>query len=178
MPRDAAFAPSGWQVWRVADADDESARTITADRAVEMRETKGDAALLAGGHGAGRRWHGRYLQAAREVDEASLFKEALRLAGREVTRRLSRETREYAEHAVKKARGHGRRFSISLWTEFDFSSASRRTRSILESFCICSACGPSRNPTNRRGRWTGCLPDVRGSPVGNGGLRSHSRKAD
>jgi hypothetical protein len=120
LARDATFAPSGWQVWRVADANDESARTITADGAVEMRETKGDAVLLlvdTARTGAGM--DGIY-SAAREVDEASLFTEALRLAGREVTRCLSRESREYTERAVKKARGHGRRFSISLWTELDF----------------------------------------------------------
>jgi len=120
LATDAAFAPPGWQVWRVADADDDTARTMTADRAVEMRETKGDAALLLVDTArAGAGMDGIY-SAAREVDEASLFKEALRLAGGEVTRRLSRETRDCAEHAVKKGRGYGRRFSISLWTEFDF----------------------------------------------------------
>ncbi len=114
------FAPSAWQVWRVADADDNSARTITADRAVEMRETKGAATLLlVDTSRAGAGMDGIY-NAAHEVDEASLFTEALRLAGREVTRLLSRETQEYAERAVKKARGYGRRFSVSLWTEFDF----------------------------------------------------------
>ena len=120
LAKDSGFAPSGWQVWRVADADDKRARTITADQAVEMRETKGDAALLLVDTArAGAGMDGIY-SAAREVDEASLFTEALRLARREVTRRLSREARDHAERAVKKARGHGRRFSVSLWTEFDF----------------------------------------------------------
>lgn len=117
---DAAFAVSGWQVRRVADAGDETQRTITADRAVEMRESKGDAALLLVDTArAGAGMDGIY-GATREVDEANLFTEALRMAGREVTSRLSRGTRDYADHALKKARGHGRRFSISLWTEFDF----------------------------------------------------------
>jgi len=117
---DTRFAPSGWQVWRVADADEARTRTITADRAVEMRETKGPAALLLVDTAkAGAGMDGIY-SAAREVDETDLFREALRLAAREVTRRLSRETREYAERAVKKARGFGRRFSVSLWTELDF----------------------------------------------------------
>ncbi len=99
---------------------DASSRTITADRAVEMRETKAEAlALLVDTTKAGAGMDGIY-SAAREVDEASLFKEALRLARNEVTAQMSRKHREYAEHAVKKARGHGRRFSISLWTEFDF----------------------------------------------------------
>jgi len=120
LERDSCFAASGWQIWRVADAGAKGARTITADLAVEIRETKGDAALLlVDTSRAGAGMDGIY-SAAREVDEASLFTEALRLAGSEVTRRLSRETRDYAERAVKRARGHGRRFSISRWTEFDF----------------------------------------------------------
>src|SRR2546427_366317 len=80
LAKDSGFAPSGWQVWRVADADDKRARTITADQAVEMRETKGDAALLLVDTArAGAGMDGIY-SAAREVDEASLFTEALRLA--------------------------------------------------------------------------------------------------
>ncbi|MCI0419349.1 MAG: hypothetical protein L0312_09035, partial [Acidobacteria bacterium] len=33
---------------------------------------------------------------------------------------MSRESRAYAERAIKKAQGFGHRFSISPWTEFDF----------------------------------------------------------
>lgn len=113
---DASFAPRDWRLWRVADSDDEGARTITANRAVEIRETKGDAALLLVDTArAGAGMDGIY-SAAREVDEASLFEEARRL----VTRQLSGKHRQYAERAVKKARGYGRRYSVSLWTEFDF----------------------------------------------------------
>jgi DNA polymerase III delta prime subunit len=117
---DKSFAPRGWQVWRVADVSNEAVRTITADRAVEMREAKADAVLLlVDTQRAGAGMDGIY-SAAREVDDPSLFAEALRLAGREVTRQLSSNHREYAENAVRKARTYGRRFSISLWTEFDF----------------------------------------------------------
>lgn len=117
---DATFAPSGWQVWGVADVDDASTRTITADHAVELRESKEDATLLLVDTArAGAGMDGIY-SAAREIDEASLFTQALRLAAREVTRRLSRPTRGYAERAIKKARGFGQRFSVSPWTEFDF----------------------------------------------------------
>lgn len=117
---DRSFAPRNWQVWRVADANDEGMRTITADRAVEMREAKTDAVLLlVDTQRAGAGMDGIY-SAAREVDDPSLFAEALRLAGREVTRQLSSSHRQYAENAVRKARTYGRRFSISLWTEFDF----------------------------------------------------------
>lgn len=115
-----AFAPKDWHVFRVADADDEASRTITADRAVEMREAKSDAVLLlVDTSRAGAGMDGIY-SAAREVDEQGLFKEALPLAEREITRKMSAGTRHCAELAVKKARGFGRRLSISLWTEFDF----------------------------------------------------------
>jgi DNA phosphorothioation-dependent restriction protein DptH len=117
---DTTFAPSGWQVHRVADVDDEKVRTITADRAVELRESKGEAVLLlVDTTRCGAGMDGIY-SAAQEVDETSLFNQALRLAVTEVTRRLSRRTREHAERAIKRARGFGHRFSISPWTEFDF----------------------------------------------------------
>ena len=120
LAADLNFAPSTWEIWRVADDNNVSTRTIKADRAVELRETKEVATLLlVDTLKAGAGMDGIY-SAAREVDEASLFKIALRLAAREVTRRMSRDQRLYAERAVKGARGHGRRFSVSLWTEFDF----------------------------------------------------------
>ncbi|MGE3540245.1 MAG: ATP-binding protein [Candidatus Tectimicrobiota bacterium] len=120
LASDAAFTPSGWHVWRVADADDAEARTITADYAVELRESKEEAVLLlVDTVRAGAGMDGIY-SAAQEVDETSLFNQALRLAGAEVTHRLSRKMREYAERAIKKAQGFGHRFSVSSWTEFDF----------------------------------------------------------
>lgn len=116
---DASFAPQDWQVLCVAAEDNEDARTITADRAVEMRETKKDATLLlVDTDKAGAGMDGIY-SAAREVDEESLFKEALSAAKSEVTNQLSRTDRDYAERAVRKARDRGR-YSVSLWTEFDF----------------------------------------------------------
>jgi len=120
LAEDPRFAPSDWLVRRVADSDDEAKRTITADQAVEIRESKQDAVLLLVDTTlAGAGMDGIY-SAAREIDEATLFKQALRLARKEVTRRLSRAKRLYAERSVKKARGYGRRFSVSNWTEFDF----------------------------------------------------------
>jgi DNA phosphorothioation-dependent restriction protein DptH len=117
---DTTFAPSAWKVWRVADAKNSTARTITADHAVEMRESKGEPVLLLVDTArAGAGMDGIY-SAAQEVDETSLFNQALRLAGTEVTSRQSRETRAHAERAIKKARGFGHRFSVSPWTEFDF----------------------------------------------------------
>ena len=120
LANDSSFAPRDWPVWLVSASNNEDERTITADRAVEMREAKQDAALLlVDTVQAGAGMDGIY-SAAREVHEASLFKQALQVARREVTRQLSRKHRQYAERAVKKGREHGRRFSVSLWTEFDF----------------------------------------------------------
>src|SRR5665213_733949 len=120
LAEEASFVPSEWQVWRVAGEENAARRTITADRAVELRETKeGASLLLVDTDKAGAGMDGIY-SAAREVDEAGLFDEALALAGREMTLTLSRACRLYAERAVKRARGHGSHFSISRWTEFDY----------------------------------------------------------
>ena len=117
---DDAFAPQGWRVQRVADADDAGMRTITADGAVEWRETKGEAALLlVDTECAGAGMDGIY-SAAQEVDETSLFEKAQRLAGAEITQRLSAAQRRYAERAIKKAQGFGGQYRISPWAAFDY----------------------------------------------------------
>ncbi len=117
---DNAFKSSNWKFWRVADLNALQARTITADHAVELRESKSDPTLLlVDTVRAGAGMDGIY-SAAREVDEASLFNRALRLAANEVSSRLSREARSYAERAIKRARRSGHRFSLSPWAEFDF----------------------------------------------------------
>ena len=115
-----SFAPQGWQVFRVADADNIGLRTITADGAVEKREIKGEAVLLLVDTDlAGAGMDGIY-SASLEVGETDLFEKARRLAGREVTSRLSSSQRQYAEQAIRKATGFGDRYSISPWTAFDF----------------------------------------------------------
>lgn len=120
LAHDTRFAPEGWQVRRVADTDDTQQRTISADQAVEIRESKDDAMLLlVDTSRAGAGMDGIY-SAAREIDEVGLYREALRLAAREITNRLGKSSREYAERAVKKARGFGQLYSVSPWTEFDF----------------------------------------------------------
>ena len=120
LSADDNFRVQGWQIQRVADSDDADLRTITADRAVEMREAKGEATLLlVDTHLAGAGMDGIY-SASREVDEASLFREAQRLVAAEVTRRLSSAHRQYAERAIRKAQGFGSQYSVSPWTAFDF----------------------------------------------------------
>ncbi|MCX8071094.1 MAG: hypothetical protein N3C12_01400 [Candidatus Binatia bacterium] len=117
---DARCQPRGWQVCRVADSVDDATRTITADLAVEVREGKGDPLLLlVDAQRAGAGMDGIY-SAARELDEATLFRSALRRAARAITLRHSREMRERAEQALKKARLRSHFVRISPWTEFDF----------------------------------------------------------
>ena len=62
LSADDNFCVQDWQVRRVADSDDADLRTITADRAVEMREAKGECHLAGGGYPSCRCWHGRHLQ--------------------------------------------------------------------------------------------------------------------
>ena len=118
LSADGSFAPKAWQVLRVADvADRTSMRTIAADRAVELREDKGEALLLlVDTEHAGAGMDGIY-SAGQEVDEASLFREAQRKAVREI----AQPARRYAEDALKTAaRGHGGKDAVSPWAKFDF----------------------------------------------------------
>src|SRR5690606_31605025 len=113
MAHDKTFAPTGWEVRRVAETPDDTLRTITADQAVELREAKDKPILLLVDTAlAGAGMDGIY-SAAQEVDETALFDQALRLAASAVTDNFSRATRLHAEQALKIARGHGRRYSIS-----------------------------------------------------------------
>ena len=130
LANDDHFAPDGWQVRRVA-ASDGATRTISADQAVEMREAKGDALLLLiDTDDAGAGMDGIY-SAAREVDEASLFRAARRFATREITVRRSAAIRQYTDASLREAeRGQRRGAVVSPWTAFDFLcrvAASRRS---------------------------------------------------
>jgi DNA polymerase III delta prime subunit len=107
-------------VWRVAADNDPGSRTLTADRAVELREEKSEATLfLVDTAEAGAGMDGLY-SAAREVSEGDLFSEAVSLAAAEVTKNLSGAARRYAQQAVREARKGGKRASVPPWTEFDF----------------------------------------------------------
>lgn len=120
LSTDVTFNPPGWRVLRVADVNASEERTITADRAVEIRETKGDATLLlVDTERVGAGMDGIY-NASREADEASLFREAHRLGGEEIARCLSPASRRYAERAIRKAQGYGRTYAVSRWAQFDF----------------------------------------------------------
>ncbi len=58
--------------------------------------------------------------AGREVDESTLFGQALRLAAGEITSRHSAARRRYAEQAIKTARGYGGAHGVPPWAEFKF----------------------------------------------------------
>ena len=120
LASDSSFAPSGWEVFRVADTSDSDLRTVTADRAVEIREAKGSATLLlidTTRVGAGI--DGIY-NASREVDEAGLFREARRLVKRQITNLLTPANCGFVDQVIRRAQGRGRTCTVSQWAEFDF----------------------------------------------------------
>lgn len=120
LASNSLFAPNGWEVLRVADTNKTDMRTVTADRAVEIRESKQSATLLLiDTERVGAGMDGIY-NASREVEEAHLFREAQRLAGRQITKILSSADRKYAEAAIRRARRYGRACAVSRWAEFDF----------------------------------------------------------
>ena len=116
LAEDSSFEVENWNVKRVADTHNEKIRTVTADRAVEIRETKTDATLLlVDTERSGAGMDGVY-SATREVGEESLLGEALKL----IKKQLPEEHREYAEKSINKARTYSRRFSVSQWVQLDF----------------------------------------------------------
>lgn len=111
-----SFAVPGWDVFRVADALDERTRTITADRAVEIRESKGRPTLLLVDTDAAGPGMDGVLSATLELTEAQLFDRASRLA----LAQLEPRRRRYARRAVSRARERGAGVRVSPWQEFDF----------------------------------------------------------
>ena len=116
LARDVRFAVVGWRVAAVASPEDQSASTITADRAVEWREDKEEAVLLlvdTGSAGAGM--DGIY-SAAREITERELFS-----AAREIVRdKLPHGYKGFVQKALQKARRLARNQALSPWREFAY----------------------------------------------------------
>lgn len=106
---------SDWQVVAVGARNGDG--WITADQAVELRESKGPANfLLIDAQSAGAGMDGIY-SAAREIDEKTLFKEAIST----LHKSTDRSWRDFAEEAIRRARRlGGRRNSTSLRQEFEF----------------------------------------------------------
>ena len=111
-----SFAIPGWDVFRVADIVDEPTRTITADRAVEIRESKGRPTLLLVDTDAAGAGMDGVLSATLELSEKQLFDLASRIA----LKKLKRKRRKYARQAVIRARERGADVRVSPWQEFDF----------------------------------------------------------
>jgi hypothetical protein len=108
-----AFSVPGWTVNAVVDATGQ--RRITADQAVEHREDKADAALLLiDPLRAGAGLDGIY-SAGREIGEAELFQEALKLARKPMYGRTA-----VLDNAVWRAERLGRRRRLTPWSKFDF----------------------------------------------------------
>ncbi len=110
------FVVPGWGVFLVGERTDAGARSISADRAVEIRESKGPAALfLVDTASIGAGMDGVF-SAAREITETMLFAEA----GRVALRRLDPELRRYVREAIRRARERGLGVRVSPWQELDF----------------------------------------------------------
>jgi len=108
-----AFNVSGWTVNAVVEASGQ--RRITADQAVEFRENKADAALLLiDPLRAGAGLDGIY-SAGREIGEAELFQEALKLARKQMYGRTA-----VLDNAIWRAERLGRRRRLTPWSKFDF----------------------------------------------------------
>lgn len=113
------FVLPHWNSYRVIDAFDSPARSITADKAVEIREEKKEVAFfLVDLQRAGAGMDGIY-SSAKEVEEKALFEQAHKLALAEIKKNLKISARNQAADAVKKAKG-GRLHNVSDWAVFDY----------------------------------------------------------
>lgn len=113
-----AFRVAGWQVFAVTDSNNDAARSITTDRAVEIRNNKGPATLLmVDVNTAGAGMDGIY-SAAKEISEGDLFKKAIGHARKGLSKALA----ELAKEAVRRANRLGQRHTVSPWREFAFYS--------------------------------------------------------
>ena len=110
------FVIPDWDVFLVGERTDAGARSISADRAVEIRESKGPAVLfLVDTASTGAGMDGVY-SAAREITEALLFAESAMVA----LRRMDSGCRRYVREAIKRARERGLGVRVSPWQELDF----------------------------------------------------------
>ena len=112
------FRVTGWQVFAVAGEGGATPRTITADKAVEIRESKDMATLLiVDVTSAGAGMDGIY-SASKEISEHELFKKAISNA----RKALPKPIVDVAKETVSRAKKLGQRHSVSHWQEFTFYS--------------------------------------------------------
>ena len=111
-----SFLIPGWGIFLVGKGTSAGTRSISADRAVEIREAKGPAALfLVDTASVGAGVDGVY-SAARELSEASLFEASTKVA----LRRLDPKRRRYVREAIKRACVRGLGIRVSPWQVLDF----------------------------------------------------------
>ncbi len=116
LATESVFEVPGFAVRAVVDREDATGRLITADRAVELREDKGDPLVLViDPRRAGAGLDG-ICSAGREVTEHELFQVANDLAREQ----LGHGRIGFAREAVRAARRVGRRVNVTPWQEFDF----------------------------------------------------------
>ena len=109
------FMVPGWSAHAVIDTA--GPRSVTADRAVELREEKSDPTLfLIDPLRAGAGLDGIY-SAAREIGEAELFQSAQKRA------RKTLPDKAFLNAAIKIAERLGRRRRLTPWQDFDFHVA-------------------------------------------------------
>lgn len=114
LANDLRFRITGWQIAAVVEVEEPTKRLITADRAVEWREDKQDAALLlVEPAAAGAGMDGIY-SAAREISERELFDTAHDLARDD----LPRGYKNFVKKALTKAWRAGRRRALVPWSVF------------------------------------------------------------
>jgi len=115
LASDQRFAVPGWRIAVVGQTADETARSITADQAVEWREDKADAVLLVDTAQAGAGMDGIY-STARKINEAELFATAKSRA----RSKLEHGGKGFADKALSKARRLARNKALSPWREFAY----------------------------------------------------------
>jgi DNA phosphorothioation-dependent restriction protein DptH len=110
------FSVRGWRIAAVVESTNPQSRAITADQAVEWRESKGEATLLLVDPGrAGAGMDGIY-GATREIGEAEVFKVALDLAHKD----LPLGFRGFAKKALSKAGWGVRRRPVAPWAALTY----------------------------------------------------------
>jgi DNA phosphorothioation-dependent restriction protein DptH len=106
----------GWDVYFVGDESSPESRLITADEAVDIRESKRGAVLLfVDVKNAGAGMDGIY-SAVRELTEGALLPRATAAAAK----LLQPAVKDFAAVALQQAKRLGRANAISPWREFDF----------------------------------------------------------
>lgn len=110
------FALEGWRVRHVSDEMEPDRRIITADRAVEIRESKGPATLLLVNTARAGAGMDGILSSARELPERLVFERAERIA----LAGLDQAQAEYVERALKQAQAGGLGNRPTPWQRLDF----------------------------------------------------------